>query len=405
MTPLLFLLTAIALLVGIVRYLVGGILRITNPSVGVKKDYAYQPTVSILLPCFNEGDHVYHTIRSINESDYPKDKLEVIATDDCSVDDSYQWILNAAQEFPNVVAMKNAKNLGKTETLLNALARSQAEVVIIVDSDTALGPTCIRELMACLADTRLGAVGAPARVRNSNDNSLTTFQTYLYFIGFQLGKVPENITRTIGVIGGYCFAIRRNLFEEIRPKLEARNWFGAKVKDGEDRFITHQILLNGHGTYMDMSALCWTTVPNTYAKYFGQQLRWRRTTIRDFFFSLRTHGQIGKVNASLLYVCVLTPLVLFIGIIQVALLFVMSPAEWFDPNRMFVFLAYALVVIWLVKKFHPEGALKNPLKLFAWATWWCVNNLLLAPLALFTLDFDGWGNRDVVKKLSGEKQL
>jgi hyaluronan synthase len=387
--------TVIALLVGIVRYLIGGVIRITNPNLGVKKDYSYQPTVSILLPCYNEGSHVYDTIVSINGSIYPKDKLEIIVTDDCSVDDSHQWILHAADQFHNVHAFKNEVNEGKTQTILNALARSKADVVIIVDSDTLLHRHAIRELMACLGDPRIGAVGGPASVRNPNDNALTNFQVFLYYLGFQLGKSIENMTRTVGVIGGYLFAIRRPIFEEIRPDLEKRNWWGVKVKDGEDRFITHNILMRGYGTYMDMKAQCWTTVPNTFMKYWGQQLRWRRTTIRDFFFTLRRIPEHGfNLPMMSLYVYVLTPIIVLVSIIHVGLMFFMNPSDWLSSERFLIFLAYSFVTIWLVGLFHPEQAIKNPLKMVVWSTWWIANNLLLAPLALFTLDFDGWGNRD-----------
>src|SRR5271157_3715875 len=387
--------TGIALMVGIVRYLVGGIIRIVNPNVGVKKDYSYVPTVSILLPCYNEGSHVYDTIVSINKSDYPMDKLEIIVTDDCSVDDSHDWVVKAEQDFTNVRAFKNEVNEGKTKTILNALARSKADVVIIVDSDTILGEKSIRELMACLGDKRLGAVGGPASVRNPNDNGLTGFQVYLYYLGFQLGKSIENLSRCVGVIGGYFFAIRREIFEDIRPDLEARNWFGVKVKDGEDRFITHNILLRGHGTYMDMMATCWTTVPNTYAKYWGQQLRWRRTTIRDFFFTIRRIPEHGfNLPMMSLYVYILTPIIVLISIIHVGLLFFMNPSDWLSSDRVLIYLAYSFVAIWLVSLFQPDQTIKNPLKLLVWSTWWIANNLLLAPLALFTLDFDGWGNRD-----------
>src|SRR3954467_1058374 len=179
--------TAIALLVGIVRYLIGGILRITHPNIGVNKDYSNLPTVSVLLPCYNEGIAVYDTISSINESDYPLDRLEIIVTDDSSVDDSSVWIRKAATDYKNVTAVQNQENMGKTQTILNALAHSHAEIVVIVDSDTLLSRQAIRELMACLADKRLGAVGGPASVRNPNDNALTNFQVYLYYLGFQLG--------------------------------------------------------------------------------------------------------------------------------------------------------------------------------------------------------------------------
>jgi hyaluronan synthase len=393
---LLTIMTAIALLVGFLRYVIGGIMRIVRPDIGVRKDYSNVPTVSVLLPAYNEGKAVYDTIKSITESDYPKEKLEVIATDDCSKDDTWKWIQDAARDFPGVKAVQNKLNQGKTQTILNALAMSQAEIVTIVDSDTILHSRAIKELMACLADARLGGVGGPASVRNPNDNALTNFQVYLYYLGFQLGKTIENSTRTVGVIGGYLFAIRRKLFEEIRPELEARNWFGVKVKDGEDRFITHQILLRGHGTYMDMSATCWTTVPNTFSKYWGQQLRWRRTTIRDFFYTVRRIPQhANELGMMSLYVFVLTPVIILISIIHMVQLLLESPVAWVSPSLALMYVAYSFAAVWLVSKFHPEQTVTNPIKLLLFSTWYIANNILLAPLALFTLDADGWGNRDI----------
>jgi cellulose synthase/poly-beta-1,6-N-acetylglucosamine synthase-like glycosyltransferase len=395
--------TAIALLVGFLRYIIGGIMRIVRPDIGVRKDYTNIPTVSILLPCYNEGKAVYDTIKSIVASDYPSEKLEIIVTDDCSKDDSWQWIQDATRDFPGVKAVQNEANQGKTKTILNALAMSKAEVVTIVDSDTLLHPRAIKELMACLADPRLGGVGGPASVRNPNDNALTNFQVYLYYLGFQLGKTIENSTRTVGVIGGYLFAIRRTLFEEIRPALEARNWFGVKVKDGEDRFITHQILLRGHGTYMDMSANCWTTVPNTFSKYWGQQLRWRRTTIRDFFYTIRRIPQhANELGMMSLYVFVLTPVIILVGIIHMVQLLLESPVAWASPDVALMYIAYSFAAVWLVSRFHPEQAVTNPIKLLLFCTWYIANNILLAPLALFTLDADGWGNRDI-SQLKGNK--
>ena len=237
-------------------------------------------------------------------------------------------------------------------------------------------------------------MGAPAIVRNPNDSALTAFETFIYYLGFQLGKVPENAMRMVGVIGGYAFAIRRELFEQIRPDLEARNWFGVKVLDGEDRYVSHLVLLKGHGTYMDMDADCWTSVPNNFEKYWKQQLRWRRTTIRDFFFSLRhLHDHVFKLGTGSIFVYILTPLILFTSIIQIGMV-LMIPADWLSPARMFVFLVYNLIVLGLVKIFSPTQSVKNPLIVLGYCTWWIINSLLLAPLATLTLDAGDWGNRE-----------
>lgn len=152
---------------------------------------------------------------------------------------------------------------------------------------------------------------------------------------------------------------------------------------------------------MDMAAVCWTTVPNTFKKYFGQQLRWRRTTIRDFFFTLRDIPRHARdINVMSLYVYVLTPVVILISIVHMLLLFLMTPTDWLSPDRLIFYLAYALVSIYMVKWFHSDQAVINPIKLVVYSTWWIANNLILAPLALMTLDADGWGNRDK-KKIKG----
>src|SRR5678815_1136175 len=51
----------------------------------------YEPTITIVVPLFNEGRSIYDTIISLVDLDYPKDKLEVIVVDDCSTDDSCTW--------------------------------------------------------------------------------------------------------------------------------------------------------------------------------------------------------------------------------------------------------------------------------------------------------------------------
>ena len=99
---LLWLILVLCLLISAVKYLMGIILKFSFASTKAKKDYAYQPTVSVLMPCYNEGKTVYETIESISKSNYPNDKFEVIAQDDCSVDDSYEWMLKAQRDFTNI---------------------------------------------------------------------------------------------------------------------------------------------------------------------------------------------------------------------------------------------------------------------------------------------------------------
>jgi hyaluronan synthase len=290
---LVWLILFLCLLISLVKYTLALILKWSVPAATVKKDYTYQPTVSVLMPCFNEGKTVYETIESISKCNYPNDKFEVIAQDDCSVDDSYDWMLKAQRDFSNIRVRvgRNTVNSGKARTVCNALQHSTAELMISIDSDCIFHPEAIRELAACFSEPKIGSVGGRVGVRNPNENAITAIQTFIYYAAFQVYKVPENWTRSIGCISGCLFAIRRELLLEIEPKIRSRHWFGIPVNQGEDRFLTHQTLLRGYGTYINTDALCWTTVPSTLPELFKQQLRWKRSILRDLFYTLRTLPQ------------------------------------------------------------------------------------------------------------------
>ncbi len=241
---LLWLILFLCLLISVVKYVMGIILKLSFPGAKVQKDYTYQPTVSVLMPCFNEGKTVYETIESISKSNYPNQKFEVIAQDDCSVDDSYEWMLKAQRDFTNIRIRtgRNEVNSGKARTVCNALQHSTAEIIISIDSDCIFHPDAIRELTACFAEPRIGSVGGRVGVRNPNDSVITAIQAVIYYSAFQLYKIPENWTRSVCCISGCLFAIRRELLLEIEPAIRARHWFGIPVNQGEDRFLTHQTL-------------------------------------------------------------------------------------------------------------------------------------------------------------------
>nr|WP_312075755.1 glycosyltransferase [Chryseobacterium sp.] len=57
------------------------------------------PTCTIIVPAYNEGELVYHTLKSISESNYPKEKLEIMAIDDGSKDDTWEWIKKANEDL------------------------------------------------------------------------------------------------------------------------------------------------------------------------------------------------------------------------------------------------------------------------------------------------------------------
>jgi len=131
------------------RHLLSALLKMRNPACGFTRDFSYEPAVSILLPCFNEGRAVYEAIGSICRSDYPKEKFEIVAIDDCSSDDSYDWILKAQADFAGIRmrSPRNAQNCGKAESQSHALNLSTGDVILCLDRDAIHGMALPRRQM------------------------------------------------------------------------------------------------------------------------------------------------------------------------------------------------------------------------------------------------------------------
>jgi len=184
MEKFIMLVLALRMILSVAKYSWTILLRIAHHKhTKVKQDFQLEPTVSILLPCYNEGPDVYESIQTILECDYPVDKFEVIATDDCSKDDSFQWIQRAAADFPGrVVARQNAHNMGKSRTLIGASHVSRSDIIIVIDSDCIFAKDTIRQLVSCFTNPKMGIVGGSVGVRNPNANTLTQVHRFVYFL-------------------------------------------------------------------------------------------------------------------------------------------------------------------------------------------------------------------------------
>ncbi|MGO8791251.1 MAG: glycosyltransferase [Terriglobia bacterium] len=387
---------ALRLILSVMKEAWAILLRVAHPKwARVEQDFSLEPTVAILVPCYNEGPDVYHSIRTILECDYPIDKFQVIATDDCSKDDSFEWIQKAADDFPGrVIARRNTRNMGKSKTLIGASHGSKSDIIIVIDSDCIFARDTIRQLVSCFRDPKMGVVGGKVGVCNPNVNALTQVQTFVYYLAFDLWKTVENWTRTVTCVGGYLLAIRRELFEAIEPKILTRKWFGVDVIEGEDRYITHHALLMGYHTYVNVDAKCWTKAPEGYTQFFKQQYRWRKSGVRDLFLTYRLLRQhVGKVHPNGIYNLTIAPLTLIVFTISIFIAPLFAPLFWLNPVTPILALAVGAILHLVITKQCPDQRINNPLNFVLFGFWWVINSFYLTVLSLLTFDFSDWGSR------------
>ena len=381
---------SLAVLVFINRYLAGVILKLARGLKWDEKVDDYEPTVTAVIPMFNEGATVKETLRSILDADYPHAKLRAICVDDCSTDDSYEQAREVARSSDGRLrVIRNPKNVGKRRSIIRAVREADSEIILSVDSDVVIDRDAVGQLVRRFTDSRIAAVGGWVDVRNKQDNWLTRMQVVRYWFAYNFMKNLEWGFRRVMCLSGCLTAYRRDVLIELEPVLENRAICGVPIKYGEDRFLTRQIIKAGYLTTMTLSARCRTTCPTTLSSYFSQQLRWRRSNTIDYAGGFTHVWRLNPIIAihyfSLFALQFAYP---------IALIRALAAHRFYEALEihMVIILLFGVFYRWRVRKL-PAHERVGALAFMPLAILMPIAYALLAPLALFTLDSGSWETR------------
>lgn len=245
--------------------------------------YRY-PSVSFVIAAKNEEDSIYKTIVTCMESDYPA-PLECISVDDGSTDGTRKEMERAAVWYrgsnKKVRVIGFDKNRGKREAMAEGILSAVGEVVVFVDSDSFLEKPAVKHIVEhFLEDKKVGAVSGSSGVENADTNSLTKMQSARYGISFDIFKACESVFGVVTCCPGCFSAYRRNALLKVLSKWRNQTFMGTKSTFGDDRSLTNYILRTWKVIYCQ-KARAVTIVPDTYRKFLKQQLRWKKSWIRE----------------------------------------------------------------------------------------------------------------------------
>jgi hyaluronan synthase len=284
-------------------------------SVPINKDFI--PGVTIIIPCFNEEQWIQKTILGCINQDYPVEKLEVIVVDDCSNDQSFAKIKEIVEELKiteqrydigtRLHYVRQAGNAGKREALAKGTLMAKHELVVFVDSDSFLDPFAIRNIVQPFKDTKMGGVSGRTDVANTYTNALTKLQSVRYYIAFRIMKAAESYFDAVTCLSGPLSCYRKDLVVKYMDAWLNQRFWGEKATFGDDRSMTNFILKEHRTGYQD-TAICNTIVPNTYSIFLKQQMRWKRSWLRESLIAARFMWRKEPFMALSFYMGVLVPL-------------------------------------------------------------------------------------------------
>lgn len=240
------------------------------------------PKCTIIVPAYNEGEYVATTLKSVIASDYPAEKMEIIAVNDGSKDDTWDWICKAAQEFPGRIITRNLlRNGGKRRALYEGIKMATGDIVVTIDSDSAITVDALRKIAAPFAKPTVGAVAGNIRVTNLDEGFIPKMLDVAFAFGFEFVRCAQSLIGSVlctpGALSAYRLAAIRPLMEEWVNQ----TFMGRPSGIGEDRAITSMLLRENWRVEFQHNAIAYTKMPVNYKTLCKMLIRWTRSDIRE----------------------------------------------------------------------------------------------------------------------------
>lgn len=356
------------------------------------------PKATVVVPAYNEGAQVLDTLRSLAASDYPPEKLQLVAVDDGSRDDTWEWMIQAGQELGDRLELvRLSSNRGKRHALYQGFSRARGSVLVTVDSDSVVLPATLRHLVTPLVrDPQCGAVAGNVRVLNRTQGAIPRMLEVSFVFSFDFIRAAQSRINTVMTTPGALAAYRD---EAVRPHLESwlnQHFCGRPANIGEDRALTNLVLRSGYHALFARRAVVLTEVPLRYKGLCRMFLRWARSNLRETLvmtgFAFRrfrhtpalgarinllihifrmTAGEWLKLGA--LGIILLSPQVMALNLLLGALIGGSLPALvyvlrqrnanflWAFPYTLFWMVALSWISLWALLTPHKNGWLTRGL--------------------------------------------
>ncbi|AAL62778.1 glycosyl transferase, putative [Pyrobaculum aerophilum str. IM2] len=233
---------------------------------GIKEDGGYRPKISVIIPTYNEAEHIAQRLENVAQS-YPRDKLEVVVVDGASTDGTAEIAEKWAEKAGvDVKVVREERREGKAKSLNRALGLATGEVVVIADADALWAPDALRRAVAKLADPSVGAVSCVKRPIGGPGIE----EGYRGF--YNALRVAESKAWSTPIFHGELAAFKREA-------LEAVGGFPTDI-GADDSHTATLIALRGLRAIVADDVLCVETVPEE--GYHAWRIRRAQHLIQHF---------------------------------------------------------------------------------------------------------------------------
>jgi len=225
-------------------------------------DETYRPTVSIILPAFNEERVIRRCLQSLIGLNYPPEKIEILCGSDGSTDRTNDILKEMSHEYPFIRTFFFPVQRGKMLTLNDLVAHARHEILLFIDADVTLNPHAILNHVRHYADPSVGGVAGSLQIAGDRNSGAFKSESTFLLIESNLRKKEAEIYSTVGLYGGN-YSVRRTLWKPLPS---------ARVSD--DFFAVLTIIGSGLRLLYEEGAVSTELYGRSYVDEFSRKRRW-----------------------------------------------------------------------------------------------------------------------------------
>jgi len=354
------------------------------------------PTVTVIVPAYNEGKLVWDTLMSLAESDFPAHKLEILAVDDGSKDDTWYWMQQAKIKLGDrLTIFQQPQNAGKRHALYRGFELGTGEIFVTVDSDSIVKKDTLRNLVSpFVVDEKCGAVAGNVHVLNSKKAILPKMLNVSFVMSFEFMRSAESKLGSVLCTPGAAAAYRKTSVFACLDEWINQTFMGQPSDIGEDRAMTNMILKQGQHVLFQRNAYVLTNVPEEYTGLYKMFIRWSRSNVREniamakyVFTDFRKESKFG---ARLLWLNQALRIIMAYPFMLFMFFFIaMHPLLFLSSTLLGILIVSSFPVLFYAKRYNFADSLWA----YSYSVFYTFSLFWITPYAIVTANKRGWLTR------------
>lgn len=225
-----------------------------------------EPTVTVLIPVYNEEEVIGEKIANTLALDYPPGRLETLIVSDGSTDGTEAVVRRFESDRVRLLSIPRS---GKAFALNAGARAARGEILVLTDANTLLEPGSLRPLVDPFADPGVGGVCGNKKQRPPAGADTTALGENLYWRWDKWQKSLESRAGSIFAADGTLYAVRKDLYVPIADPAQA-----------DDTAISARVVLQGGRLLYEPRAVAWEEAPAEGREEFRRKVRVTNHSVR-----------------------------------------------------------------------------------------------------------------------------